>query len=110
MLNFSKFIRTFWITLAAPNFANAVENVALDEPILTGATIGTFTAVGATSYSLSANPGNVFAINTATGQITAAADIDFEDEGASVTCEVTANDGLGTDTLVVTLLVRKIHG
>ncbi|CAD5124818.1 DgyrCDS13080 [Dimorphilus gyrociliatus] len=92
--------------VTAVSFSSASQNVALDEPILNGATIGTFTASGATSYSLSSNPSGSFAIVAATGQVTTTTDLDYEDEGASISCDVTATDGVNTDVLRINIAIN----
>jgi hypothetical protein len=69
---------------------------ASDENARAGSTIGLTASVdaggplGVVQYSLSSNPGNLFAIDTATGVVTVAAAIDREIVGASVVLEITA--------------------
>ncbi|MFM5085058.1 beta strand repeat-containing protein, partial [Aeromonas media] len=82
--------------VTTPTDTNAAAN-AVDENIAIGSLVG-ITAfasdadatTNAVTYSLSGNPGGLFAIDPATGVVTVAAAIDREALGASVNIEVTA--------------------
>ncbi|MFM4679789.1 cadherin domain-containing protein, partial [Aeromonas media] len=82
--------------VTTPTDTNAATN-AVDENIAIGSLVG-ITAfasdadatINTITYSLSGNPGGLFAIDPATGVVTVAAAIDREALGASVNIEVTA--------------------
>jgi VCBS repeat-containing protein len=76
-------------TNAAANAVN--ENVAIGTLVgVTASASDADAATNAVTYSLTSNPGGLFAINSTTGVVTTAAAIDREALGASVTIEVTA--------------------
>ncbi|WOQ15242.1 beta strand repeat-containing protein [Aeromonas media] len=88
--------------VTTPTDTNAAAN-AVDENIAIGSLVG-ITAfasdadatTNAVTYSLSGNPGGLFAIDPATGVVTVAAAIDREALGASVNIEVTATSADGS--------------
>ncbi|MFM5192214.1 beta strand repeat-containing protein, partial [Aeromonas media] len=88
--------------VTTPTDTNAAAN-AVDENIAIGSLVG-ITAfasdadatTNAVTYSLSGNPGGLFAIDSATGVVTVAAAIDREALGASVNIEVTATSADGS--------------
>ncbi|WP_404833886.1 cadherin domain-containing protein [Aeromonas media] len=88
--------------VTTPTDTNAATN-AVDENIAIGSLVG-ITAfasdadatTNAVTYSLSGNPGGLFAIDPATGVVTVAAAIDREALGASVNIEVTATSADGS--------------
>ncbi|WED83224.1 cadherin domain-containing protein [Aeromonas media] len=88
--------------VTTPTDTNAATN-AVDENIAIGSLVG-ITAfasdadatTNAVTYSLSGNPGGLFAIDPATGVVTVATAIDREALGASVNIEVTATSADGS--------------
>ncbi|MGE6295822.1 cadherin repeat domain-containing protein, partial [Aeromonas media] len=88
--------------VTTPTDTNAATN-AVDENIAIGSLVG-ITAfasdadatINTITYSLSGNPGGLFAIDPATGVVTVAAAIDREALGASVNIEVTATSADGS--------------
>jgi Ca2+-binding RTX toxin-like protein len=82
----------------ADSAANAVgENVAIGTVVgVTAASTDGDATASAVTYSLTSNPGGLFAIDASTGEITVAAAIDREMAGASVDIEVTASSADGS--------------
>ncbi|MBV7472087.1 cadherin repeat domain-containing protein, partial [Aeromonas sp. sif0611] len=88
--------------VTTPTDTNAAAN-AVDENIAIGSLVG-ITAfasdadatINTITYSLSGNPGGLFAIDPATGVVTVATAIDREALGASVNIEVTATSADGS--------------
>ncbi|MGS3176699.1 cadherin domain-containing protein, partial [Aeromonas sanarellii] len=88
--------------VTTPTDTNAATN-AVDENIAIGSLVGVTAfasdadaTTNAVTYSLSGNPGGLFAIDPATGVVTVAAAIDREALGASVNIEVTATSADGS--------------
>ncbi|WP_429161442.1 beta strand repeat-containing protein, partial [Aeromonas media] len=101
--------------VTTPIDTNAAAN-AVDENIAIGTLVG-ITAfasdadatINAITYSLSGNPGGLFAIDPATGVITVAAAIDREALGDSVNIEVTATSADGSSkSQTFTLAVNNL--
>ncbi|MEB6608725.1 cadherin domain-containing protein, partial [Aeromonas sanarellii] len=88
--------------VTTPTDTNAAAN-AVDENIAIGSLVGVIAfasdadaTTNAVTYSLSGNPGGLFAIDPATGVVTVTAAIDREALGASVNIEVTATSADGS--------------
>jgi len=82
--------------VTTPVDTNAAAN-AIDENVAIGALVGITASAGdadatnnGVTYTLSSNPGGLFAIDATTGVVTTAAAIDRESLGGSVTIEVSA--------------------
>src|SRR5205814_1979815 len=89
-------------SVTTPLDTNAAAN-AVDENVAVGTVVGVtahaFDAdatTNAVTYSLTSNPGGLFAIDATTGVVTTAAAIDREAVGASVSIEVTATSADGS--------------
>jgi len=87
--------------VTAPTDADGADN-QIDENAGVGSTVGITAAASdpnsgdTITYSLSSNPGGLFAIDAETGVVTTAANIDFETTGGSVEIEVTATSSDGS--------------
>jgi Ca2+-binding RTX toxin-like protein len=97
-------------SVTTPTDTNAASN-AVNENVAIGTVVGVTAfasdadaTTNAVTYSLTSNPGGLFAINATTGVVTTAAAIDRETLGASVTIEVTATSA-DTSTAVQTFSI-----